>query len=81
MTNDHSKFKAVFIPGFIVGYRLTAERLHALSDTEQQQELRIVAAMDIPAAMLHCFASLASKMQAVGAQDIYDLIQKEGTPM
>lgn len=78
LTNDERAFKAVFIPGFIVGYRLTNEHLRLLSEKEQEHEIKTVLAMDITGANLHLFETLASRMKKVGAQDIYDLVQIEG---
>jgi hypothetical protein len=79
LTNDKRSYQAIFVPAFIVGYRLTEERLRLLSEQEQEQELTAILAMDFTEAQLHLLASLAARMKNAGAQDIYDLIQKEAS--
>lgn len=79
LTNDKRALRAIWIPAFIVGYRLTEERLRLLPEQEQEQELKTVLVLDFTAAQLHLLASLAARMKRVGAQDIFDLIQKEAS--
>jgi len=74
ITNDVQAYTRLFVPAFLLGYRLGDATLQEMTAEKREAALQAVRSMDNPSALFLFDQNIRKRMQDMGAQTIYELI-------